>query len=392
MTMAESEEPTEDPTERGSTLVPTEEPVSQAMLPVADRAVLFVCRDGADLDAVGTAMLALGLRPKMIPTIEQAPLATAAPDHCFVDWSVPGAPEYVAELGKPPHDLLPVAIVGSKTESASAFAKGAVATLCRPLSPDEVLGCLQGMRERRERRRNNDAIVEHDLRASAATAFEAVLRSLGQELRNPLATALANVEYLVEVAAEAVSPLSDEEQLAVTTDTLEAMQRLRSTLEGMSVLALKDNPVVEPVRLWNVAQRVIDELPSGTPLVELQGDRSIRGWGDESTLVEVTSVLVKRAITRRIDPQGPRITLHVYAHDTEARLTVREWQSSGSRRRTTDDPFAAGRSTRSGGQAGLELASARHAVVKLGGMLSYVSQKESGCAFRLRLRLAQPAL
>ncbi len=379
-----------EPKPSGSTPPPQDEPLSQALLPVAHQTVLFVCRPGPDVDVVGRALLAVGMRPKLVPTIEQAPRAAVAPDQCFVEWSLPCAPEYIAELSKNPHELLPIAIVDSKSDSAAAFAHGAITTLAKPVSPDEVLACLQAMRERRERRSRIDAIAEHDQRASAATAFEALLRTLGQELRIPLATALANVEYLVEVAHSAVSPLSDEEQLAVTSDTLEAMQRLRAVLEGMSVLALGDTPLLEQVRLWNVAQRVIDELPSGIPLVELQGDKTIRGWGDESTLVEVTSVLVKRAISRRSDLQGARITLHVYAHDTEARLTVREWTNSSSRRRTTDDPFSTGRSTRGGGQAGLQLVAARHAVVKLGGMLSYVSQKESGCAFRVRLRLAQP--
>lgn len=371
---------------------PTEEPLSQAMLPVADQAVLLVCSPGVDLETASSALLAIGLRPRVVSSVEHAPLAAAAPDLCFVEWSLPRAQDYIAELSSDPHRLLPIAITTSSDESAAAFNHGATAVLRRPLSADELVGCLQGMRKRRDRLRTLEATAEHDQRASAATAFEAVLRTLGQELRTPLATALANVEYLVEVAHAAVSPLSDEEQLAVTTDTLEAMQRLRSTLEGMSVLVLRDNPVLDQVRLWNVAQRVLDDLPSGTPLVELQGDRSVRGWGDESTLVEVTSILVRRAISRRTDHGGPKIALHVYAHDTEARLTVREWNAPGNRRRTTDDPFAAGRSTRNGGQAGLQLAAARHAVVKLGGMLSYVTQKETGCAFRVRLRLAQPVV
>jgi len=359
---------------------------------VASQVVLLIARPGVDLDAATKSIIGTGMRTKVVAALHEAPLAAAAPELCFVEWSLPSAPDYIAEMSHLQRDLLPVVFVGSRTESAAAFAHGAMATLQRPFLPEEILGCLVGMRERRELRRLTTAAAEHDQRASAATAFEAVLRTLGQELRIPLATALANVEYLAEVAQSAVSPLSDEEQLAVTTDTLDAMQRLRAVLEGMSVLALKDNPVLDQVRLWHVAQRVIDELPGGTHLVELQGDRSIRGWGDEMTLVDVTSILVRRAIARRSAAQEPRISLHIYAHDTEARLTVREWGASGSRRRTTDDPFAAGRSGRNGGQAGLELAAARHAVVKLGGMLSYVSQKDAGCAFRVRLRLAQPAV
>jgi K+-sensing histidine kinase KdpD len=368
----------------GSNSPPQDEAPSQAMLPVADQAVLCVCSADPELDKLCKRLIQIGTRPKVVSSIDQAPTAAQAPQLCLVEWSLPGAAEYIEELSRSPQDPWPVALVESTQCSARAYASGALSTISRSMLSDEAWSCLQGLRNRRARRRMQDALIEHDQRVSAAAAFEATLRTLGQELRAPLATALANTEFLTEVAQAAVSPISDEEHLALVSDSLEALQQLRATLEAMSVLLPRDPTVLEQVRLWSVAQRVIDHLPSGPPLVELQGDTELRGWGDESTLVEVTSILVKRAIERHSDTEGPRVTLHVYAHDTEARLTIRGRPTQISNRRTSDDPF---KSTRSG-HGGLALAAARHAVVKMGGMLSYVPQKETGSAFRVRLRLA----
>jgi signal transduction histidine kinase len=375
----------ENPTLFGSTLPPDEAP-SQALLPVADRAVLFLCSPGPDLDHVCHELLDMGMRPKVAQNIAEAPNVSDAPHHCFVDWSLQGAAGYIVELSKSSRDLYPVALVDCARSSAEAFASGAVATASRPILSDELLSCVRGQCLRRERRRASDAVLGHDQRVSAATAFEAMLRTLGHELRSPLATALANVEYLVDVAQSAVSPMSNQEQFALVTDSLEALQRLRASLEGMSALTPNDPQVTEQVRLWRVAQRVVDELPNGTPLVELQGDHLVRGWGDEAKLVQASSFLVKRALERHPDAEGPRITLHVYAHNAEARLTVRERIPNPPSER---DPFTPAPNPPSGGQGGLQLAAVRHAIVKMGGILSYVSQKDGGSAFRIRLRLAQ---
>jgi C4-dicarboxylate-specific signal transduction histidine kinase len=202
---------------------------------------------------------------------------------------------------------------------------------------------------------------------------------------------LANIEYLAEVASGQDSPMTAEEHGALLADTLDAMQRLRTTLEGMSEPILRDPLVLEEVRLWTVAQRVVDALPSGARLVELKGTLAVRGWGDESKLVEVASMLVRRAIERQAGAPPPLVTIHVYAHGTEACLTIRERPlQAQSLRRTSEDPFTPMRTPTNRGHSGLLLAAARHAVVKMGGTLSFVSQKEAGCAFRLRIPLAQP--
>jgi signal transduction histidine kinase len=373
----------------GSTDASPDEAPSRAMLPAANSAVLVVCDPGRDIDDVCRALLENGVRPKVVPSLKAAAPASAAPAICFVEWSLDGAARYIAELSESASEVQAVAIVDSPRTSALAYAAGATATVIRPLLPEEVIACLHSLQLRHERQRKNDADLEHGQRVTAATACEATLRELGLELRTPLATGLANVEYLIDVAQAAVSPLSHEEHLAVMTDTLEAMQRIRATLEGMSVLIPWTPPALEPVRLFRVAQRVIDSLPKGTNLVDLEGDPQVRGFGDEALLVEVTSILVKRALDRQNESKAPPVSLHVYAHDTEARLTVRERPSRSSQRRTSEDPFSTVRDSSPDGQGGLRLAAARHAIVKMGGILNYVAHREAGSAFRIRLRLVQ---
>jgi C4-dicarboxylate-specific signal transduction histidine kinase len=160
-------------------------------------------------------------------------------------------------------------------------------------------------------------------------------------------------------------------------------------MENVSGFVPKEPPLLNRIRLWSVAQRVIDELASGTAKVSLLGDPEVRGWGDESTLFDVTTILVRRSLERRSSSTVAKVTLHVYAHDTEARLTVHDY-SSPSSEPPAGDPFHPGLTLGRPGQSGLLLAAARHAVVRMGGALSYVPRTKAGCAFRVRLRIAQP--
>lgn len=364
---------------------PDEAP-SQALLPCLDRTILFVCRISAEIENVCAKLLEHGLRPSVVQSVDQAPRSSLAPYHCFIDWSLPGAPDYLGTLTAQSNEIWPVALVQDDAESARAYLCGALSTVRQPLCVEEVLACLQGHRARRARRVVDDAVLIHDQRITAADAFESMIRTLGHELRTPLATALANLEYVVEGSGTDTDP----EQHAVLSDTLEAMQCLRGTLDGMTALLPQDPPVLEQVRLWRVAQRVLDALPNGAQWVELRGEPGIRGWGDEAILVSLVSILVRRTLNRNSKIDHPTVSLHVYAHDKEARITVRERTEVGEDS-PDEDPFVGISPGKSALHEGLQLASARHAVVKMGGLLNYIARGKTGSAFRVRLRLAQPA-
>jgi signal transduction histidine kinase len=286
--------------------------------------------------------------------------------------------------------LFTMALVASEEEAIEAFHRGAITTITRPLDPELVAAILVSQRNRRLVQQRSEVVVEHDRRLSTTNAFEGLLRALGQDVRNPLAAALANVEFLNEVRDTRGSPITSEELGAVVQDTLVSLQQIRQIIENISGFIPKEPPELHRIRLWSVAQRVIDELSTGPDTLTLRGDPDVRGWGDETTLYEVTSTLVRRALERNPSSGLTKIGLHVYAHDTEARLTVHDY-SPPSSDPPPGDPFRPGLTLGRPGQSGLILSAARHAVVRMGGNLSYVPRTKAGYAFRVRLRLAQPA-
>jgi C4-dicarboxylate-specific signal transduction histidine kinase len=184
-------------------------------------------------------------------------------------------------------------------------------------------------------------------------------------------------------------PITDEDRNAVVQDTLASLQKIRLIIENVSGFMPKEPPLLNRFRLWSVAQRVIDELSTSPEQISLQGDPDVRGWGDETTLFDVTTTLVRRSLERRGSSANSKVSIHVYAHDTEARLTVHDF-SPPSSDPPAGDPFHPGLTLGKPGQSGLMLAAARHAVVRMGGTLSYVPRTKAGYAFRVRLRLAQP--
>jgi K+-sensing histidine kinase KdpD len=366
-----------------------EEAPSQALLPVAIPTLLLLCAPGPDLDAVCSAVLTSGVRPVHVPRVDLAPPAENAPAHCFIDLGLPGAVEYLKVLAKSPGQLLPVAVIASAADEAKAYRLGAVTTVRRPLSPELVLAIVSSQRQRIVAQRHSDVVVEHDRRITTANAFEELLSALGQDLRNPLATALANVEFLSELREGLGSPMTDEETKAVVEDTLSSLQRIRAAIENVIGFVPQKPPTLEKVRLWQVAQRVLDGLNLAPGLATLQGDPEVRGWCDEAALLDVTRTLVLRTLERRPADSVAKLTIHVYAHDTEARLTVHDY-SQTMNEPLTGDPFHPGLTLGKPGQSGLLFAAARHAVVRMGGTLSYIPKTKAGCAFRVRLRIVQP--
>jgi K+-sensing histidine kinase KdpD len=306
-----------------------------------------------------------------------------------LDLSLPGAISYFQAIIKSKETIFVTAIVHTRAQALDAYRWGAVATVERPLDPEMIGAILAGQRERILVQQHSEVVVEHDKRVSTTNAFEGFLRALGQDVRNPLATALANVEFLNEMRDGLGLPITDEDRNAVVQDTLASLQKIRLIIENVNGLMPKEPPLLNRLRLWSIAQRVIDEMSTSPEQISLQGDPDVRGWGDETTLFDVTTTLVRRSLDRRGSSATSKVAIHVYAHDTEARLTVHDF-SPPSSDPPAGDPFHPGLTLGKPGQSGLMLAAARHAVVRMGGTLSYVPRTKAGCAFRVRLRLAQP--
>jgi K+-sensing histidine kinase KdpD len=366
-----------------------EEAPSLALLPVAVPTLLLLCPPGPDLEAICSSVLNAGIRPFHVPRVELAPSTENVPRHCLLDLSLPGANSYFQAIIKSKETIFVTAIVHTREQALDAYRWGAVGTVERPLDPEMIGAILAGQRERILVQQHSEVVVEHDKRVSTTNAFEGFLRALGQDVRNPLATALANVEFLNEMRDGLGLPITAEDRNAVVQDTLASLQKIRLIIENVSGFMPKEPPLLNRLRLWSIAQRVIDELSTSPEQISLQGDPDVRGWGDETTLFDVTTTLVRRSLDRRSSSANAKVAIHVYAHDTEARLTVHDF-SPPSSDPPAGDPFHPGLTLGKPGQSGLMLAAARHAVVRMGGTLSYVPRTKAGCAFRVRLRLAQP--
>lgn len=381
----------EEPHDPGSGSITVDEAPSIALLPAAVPPLLIATREGPDLEQVVAECLRLGLRPVHLPDLDRAPQVPEAPEICVVESSLPGAKDYLQALFKSPRTHFVVAVANDPATEAELYQQGANVVLRRPLDAKVMVAVLSANRRRALKAQQSEVVVEHDRRVSAADAFEGLLRALGQEVRNPLATALANMEYLSEETAKGAR-LTLEDQASVVDDSLASLRQIRLVLENISALIPREPPLLSQLRLWSVAQRVIDELPASNTQVSLIGDSEVRGWGDETTLVEVATSLVRRAIADKETQRGSsHVSIHVYAHDDEARMTVHEHRPSNTSQ-LTSDPFNPSLTLGEPGQSGLLLTAARHAMVRMGGSLAFVPKMKSGCAFRMRLRIAQPNL
>lgn len=379
-----------EPRQYGSDGTAVDEAPSQALVPVAIPTLLLFCTLGSEQDEICSQVLKAGLRPVHIPKRDLLPPPAVAPQYCLIELSLPGAQEYLAAIATSNPKCLPIAVISKDApEELLGYQLGAVATLTRPLEPGLVFAILSAQRKRAAMLEQSEVIVEHDRRVVSANAFDGLLRALGQDVRNPLAAALANVEFLSDHLKTQPSPVTGEEQEAIVEDTLSSLQQIRNVLEQVSALIPREPPELKRLHLWSVAQRVIDELPSSTAQVTLVGDSEVRGWGDEGHLVEVATTLVRRALERGSTDGTAKVSIHIYSHDSEARLTVRD-PSPPSSERPQRDPFHPGLTLPKPGQSGLLLTAARHAIARMGGALQYVPRTKSGYAFRIRLRIARP--
>jgi signal transduction histidine kinase len=362
---------------------------SSAALPVAYTKVLFITPNYTELKRVFETLLSNNLRPVHLEGLPAQPVRKGAFRHVFIDLSLPNAQEWLRDLGPSQDEVFPIALIQRGEREGSALAAGACATLQLPIEAEDVLLCIERNCARIERSRSLQELMDRDRRRIATTSVEGVLTTLCQELRNPLAAALANVEYLREAAHGATVAVSSEEKRNILEDTLDALQRVRGTLESLATLVKKE--ITEPRRIvfWEVAQSVIDELGCNAASITLTGEPTVRGWADEELLRQVVSTLVHRArcSTHTNDP-APPVQMRVYATETEARISVRD-EGPALSAEIIKSLFEPSYAMSGKGSAELLLAVTHHAVVRMGGVLDYAHRNSPGGVFRIRLRLAR---
>ncbi|HEU5332700.1 MAG TPA: ATP-binding protein [Actinocrinis sp.] len=221
-----------------------------------------------------------------------------------------------------------------------------------------------------ERRRLTKAAAEAESLAAADKMRTALLAAVSHDLRTPLAAAKASVGTLRDPELE-VPPGDREELLEAAEQSLDRLSRLVENLLDMSRLqagALK--LTLEPVDLWEILPRAVDDVP------EAAGRVTMEPPAPGTPPVRADGALVERAVANLIGNAAKhtdsRITVSVSALGSRVELRVMD-RGPGIPARDRDRVFRpfqrlGDRDNTAG--VGLGLALARGLVEAMGGTLT----------------------
>jgi two-component system, NtrC family, C4-dicarboxylate transport sensor histidine kinase DctB len=306
------------------------------------------------------------------------------PRLAVLDGAMPGALDFLRRINAHGTTLHAVVALARGEKESEALAAGAQLTLQRPLDPHDVIACLQRFRAQQELTARSRDVFDRERPSVPPPLIEGVLATIGHEIRNPLAAALANVECLREGVA--VAPLSEEERRATIDDTVIALRRIQDVMIAVSSLVKGAPPVLEKVELWSVAERAVAAVRPHDTRIEIAGEHGIVGWGNGALLEQVVANLVQNAIDATLGQERRHVLVRVYAAAGEARISVRDNGPGvpAALRQRIFEPFFTTKGERG---TGLGLVLVRHAVSRMGGTLS-LGPSEHGAVFRIRLRTA----
>jgi len=352
----------------------------------AERTIVLFCEHGPDVEQLKQQIWDQGLRLLHARDLSEIPKLSGLATHVFIELALPHAPALLAELSTNHDSVYPVAIVARDEDRGTASLHGATAALVRPLSSDEFFACLRRNQERMQRLRLRQEEADLHRQAQAASALDRVLQTLGYELRGPLTTALANIEYLTETGG--TPRLEDTDQRELLTDTLDALHRLRLTLDGLEELLCSRPAPRERLVLLRLLGQLLAEFSDAESLFELRCDAELLAWGDKNALTRVLRTLLARAVESAALSYPARVIIHAYPHRAEARITllVEGVESEASTAPPSPPPS---RPARRAPRGPLVLALLSHAMVCMGGSLSPAPERPAQPErFRLVLRRA----
>jgi two-component system, NtrC family, C4-dicarboxylate transport sensor histidine kinase DctB len=245
-----------------------------------------------------------------------------------------------------------------------------------------VLLILRRFRAQDELVRQSRHVFDKERGSVPAPVLESVLATIGHEIGNPLAAALASVECLRD--SDSARSLGAEERKGAVEDTALALRRIQDVMNAVTSLVRGTTPSLERVSLWEAAERAVDALDSRDVRVELAGDQHARGWACKPLLEQVVANLVKNALDATRDQPSPQILVRIYRAGEEARISVRDNGPGvpSALRQRIFDPFF---STKGERGTGLGLVLVHHAVERMGGTVT-LGAGTVGAVFRIRLR------
>ena len=347
-----------------------------------ESAVLVVARPFEDLSPALSELESAGFSAVFVEEAARVEALAFLPRFALIETALPGALELMRSVNGAGPVMQVLALLGQDEAEGPALAAGATLTLRRPLVSDDLLLCLLRFRAQDELRRKPQHVFDQNRGSVPATILESVLATIGHEIKNPLAAALASVECLRE--PELARRLDEEARTAAVDDVAIALRRIRDVMSAVTSLVRGTPPELERLSLWECAERAIGAVHRTGVRIELAGDRTVNGFANSGLLEQVIVNLVQNAVDATLGTPNPRILVRVYRAALEARISVRD-NGPGvplALRQRIFEPFFTTKGERG---TGLGLVLAHHAVGRMGGAVT-LGPKQAGAVFRIRLR------
>jgi signal transduction histidine kinase len=357
--------------------------VDSGVFQLSDQSVLLLLQPAPDVAPLVRALEAEGFSLVPISDAATAEASGYVPRLAILDAQAPGALDFLRRINAHGPTLQAIVAIESGASEADAIAAGAQLTLQRPLRPEDVLVCLQRFRAQQDLMVRSRDVFDRDRPSVPPPLIESVLATIGHEIRNPLAAALANVECLREAG---INPLSEEDRRCTLDDTAIALRRIQDVMAAVSSLVKGTPPQLEKVELWGVAERAVASVRPHDTRIEIAGEHDTRGWGNAALLEQVVANLVQNALDATQGQAKRHVLVRVYSASGEARISVRDNGPGvpAALRQRIFEPFFTTKGERG---TGLGLVLVRHAVSRMGGTLS-LGPSEHGAVFRVRMRSA----
>jgi signal transduction histidine kinase len=304
------------------------------------------------------------------------------PRFALIETALPGALDLLRRINAPEPVMQVLALLGPTETEGPALLAGAAVTLRGPLDITSLLLCMRRFRAQDEISRQPRNAFDQDRESVPATILESVLATIGHEIQNPLAAALASVECLRE--PDLLRRLGEDERVAAVDDAAIALRRIRDVMGAVTSLVRGTAPDLSRLCLWECAERAVGALSSPEVRIELAGDEQVRGFANGALLEQVLVNLLQNAIDATVGSPNPQILVRVYRAALEARISIRD-NGPGvplDLRQRIFDPFFTTKGERG---TGLGLVLVHHAVGRMGGAVT-LGPTQMGAVFRVRLR------
>ncbi|HKO50048.1 MAG TPA: HAMP domain-containing sensor histidine kinase [Polyangiaceae bacterium] len=306
------------------------------------------------------------------------------PRFALIETALPGALDLLRRINTPEPVMQVLALLGPSEAEGPALTAGAALTLRGPFDAVTLLHCMRRFRAQDEVARQPRNSFEQDRGTVPATVLESVLATIGLEIQNPLAAALASVECLRE--PDLSRRLGEDERAAAVEDAAIALRRIRDVMSAVTSLMRGAAPDLSRLSLWDCAERAVGALSSRRVRIELAGDEQVRGFANGPLLEQVLVNLLQNALDATEASPNPQILVRVYRAALEARISIRD-NGPGvplEHRQRIFEPFF---TTKGEQGTGLGLVLVHHAVGRMGGAVT-LGPTRAGAVFRVRLRAA----